>query len=65
MSLEYYISVLKQEYDSIINTINDLNISNYFDYHLIENLNYDLGQIEMAYLEQIEMELDYYYNASE
>ena len=48
------IANLEEVRDNIIATINSLDTNNYFDRHIAEELDYDLGQIEM--------EISEYYN---
>ena len=51
---ETTLTTLEETRDQIIDSINELDTSNYFDRYAAEELDYDLGQIEI--------EISEYYN---
>tara|TARA_Y100000590_G_C15682194_1_gene1000228 strand:+ start:989 stop:1162 length:174 start_codon:yes stop_codon:yes gene_type:complete len=52
--IETTIAILTEVRDEIINTINELDTSKYFDMYRAECLDYDLEQVEMELIELYE-----------
>jgi hypothetical protein len=46
-NIETTTTILEESRDQIIDIINELDTGNYFDRYRMEELDYDLGQIEM------------------